>query len=322
MGCWRGTCVITQLSVGYDEPCRIVFLRKSILRTRRSEGGGFCYPTDLWTPASLPIPARYNSYGAVEGEDPEDWRVQHFLGWLQEALVEQEALPSAYRNAIKRENMKSLKDVTSEIHDQPHRVGVADFFAKTVWVSLSGNSEERGEGSWGEFQPDPLGFCLIREDVFQGLLKSPIEHWNGKKTIADYHQEAEEWLQAVIKVLSETNEEMVSVLLRFRSYYDLDRSNIWRDGEGLGTPLASIQESFVGEIGAAIREGTLDAYLGTLRPKLRDIVEYRWVADQFGSLRKFWAPQSGAGSQDEGITAHRALLAITKQALSNMEAFQ
>lgn len=67
MGCWNGTCGLSQLPIlaGDDIWAFLIGVRWG----RYSDSGdqsGYCYPTDIGFPMSLPIYGKYNDYGGID----------------------------------------------------------------------------------------------------------------------------------------------------------------------------------------------------------------------------------------------------------------
>lgn len=73
MGCWNGTCGVSQLPIHCGDKVKLVLLKKSMYIEDSVKGGGFCYSDGLFQPYSLPISGEYNDYGTIENIiDPED----------------------------------------------------------------------------------------------------------------------------------------------------------------------------------------------------------------------------------------------------------
>ena len=72
MGCWNGTCMISNLPIIYGDEIKLVLIRKSYSFDRLKVSGGYVYPSDAFTPSFLPINGKYNDYGMIENVD-EDW---------------------------------------------------------------------------------------------------------------------------------------------------------------------------------------------------------------------------------------------------------
>lgn len=319
MGCWNGTCAITNLPILYGEPCRIVFLRQSI--QANDAGGGFCYTEGLWHPASLPIPAKYNDYGAVEDYDPDDWRIPHFMEWMRASVIEREQGENEFhQQAIVRDNLKSLDDVCDLLHGDSSRFRVLDDYSKRLLAYYEMSKDAIGadpDQSAEVKQGDVMAYCLIREDVYQGLLQMERHSWKGTLGIEKYYGEMEEWLDMAIEAHREKDGDDRStqrLILRLSS-----GSTMWQTNEGIGPLVGSLREHILNEMEGVVRDGgDLDAYREVLLPRLRQVVEYRWVTWMMDSLRKHWSPQGGAGSQSFGWEAHEALILVTQRALVNM----
>ena len=66
MGCWNGTCALTNLPIREGEEVYLYILKKNDYFKLESVGGGICYPTEIAHPHTLPLLGTYNDYGAVE----------------------------------------------------------------------------------------------------------------------------------------------------------------------------------------------------------------------------------------------------------------
>jgi hypothetical protein len=60
MGCWNGTCAVSNLHVKYGEDVAVFLLLKN------AREGSFCYGNALYDVCPLPFYGKYNDYGAVE----------------------------------------------------------------------------------------------------------------------------------------------------------------------------------------------------------------------------------------------------------------
>lgn len=64
MGCYNGTCGLTNLPIRNGDKIVLFIMR---FHARRGEGGGgIVYPTDLYSPVTLPLYGEYNDYGGIE----------------------------------------------------------------------------------------------------------------------------------------------------------------------------------------------------------------------------------------------------------------
>lgn len=66
MGCWNGTCGITNLPIHHGEDIVFYILRENRLRDCPGFGAGICYSDELFSPLGLPIYGKYDDYGGIE----------------------------------------------------------------------------------------------------------------------------------------------------------------------------------------------------------------------------------------------------------------
>lgn len=80
MGCWNGTCGVSQLPIHHGEPVRLFLLVPS-----GNEPNPNCmvHNTSLYEPGWFPIRAKYNDYGSVEGIE-DDWNSRFVHAALKE----------------------------------------------------------------------------------------------------------------------------------------------------------------------------------------------------------------------------------------------
>lgn len=67
MGCWNGTCGISQLPIIEGERVILFPLTKNLRGD--NEGGGYCYSDNQYKPISIPIFGTYDDYGKVYNVD-------------------------------------------------------------------------------------------------------------------------------------------------------------------------------------------------------------------------------------------------------------
>lgn len=67
MGCWNGTCGLSQLPIlAGDDVWGFLIGVKWHRYSDSGDQSGYCYPTDIGFPMSLPIYGKYNDYGGME----------------------------------------------------------------------------------------------------------------------------------------------------------------------------------------------------------------------------------------------------------------
>lgn len=133
MGCWNGTCAVTQLPILAGEKIRLYLLKKTKYVHFHEMGSGVCHSNALFTPYALPLIGVYDDYGSI-------------------TKIENETLGENIVSIINTENkvkFKTIYEVLSAVHEN-HRE-----------TPLEGNPNLLG-----------YGFMLVHEFVFQEAIKS------------------------------------------------------------------------------------------------------------------------------------------------------
>lgn len=76
MGCWNGTCLISNLPIKAGEKVVAFIIEYASYDQLYS---GTCYPWDYARPISLPIYAEYDDYGGIEKFDEDSLAIKHLL---------------------------------------------------------------------------------------------------------------------------------------------------------------------------------------------------------------------------------------------------
>jgi hypothetical protein len=66
MGCWNGTCMISNLPIISGEKIKLVLLRRAIDSKRLFNSSAYVYSHDIFTPSFFPLSGVYNDYGIDE----------------------------------------------------------------------------------------------------------------------------------------------------------------------------------------------------------------------------------------------------------------
>lgn len=249
MGCWNGTCAISNLPILNKDKVKYFFLVDCSLSDDRVNSG-FCQATQFWSPRGAPISGQYNDYGGVKNVE-EDLNCKIILQFLKEDLIE--VLPiNKWDISIQKETV-TLEVVLKEIKNS--RIQVSNVGSKTV------------------------GSMMVLEDIYNTIVDETI------KQKSDF-----------VKKLSEACEE----------YYRNSTSNnfftacLSQTGNSLARSLSYY--NFYLES----NRDRIDRYeLVNLIDELKRFLIFN---SQFVRMRKFYFPQSGAGSQ-EGIFGPQALAA-------------
>lgn len=97
MGCWNGTCGITQMAITRNEKIRLVIITGG--GSTATEGAGIHYIDDVWHPVSVPIRGKYNEYGSIT-DIVQDRAAELLLEQLKEIYPEEERTKVTLESAI------------------------------------------------------------------------------------------------------------------------------------------------------------------------------------------------------------------------------
>jgi len=178
MGCWNGTCMISNLPIISGEKVKLVILHDLFNHDRYS--GGFCYANGLMRPLFLPIDGEYNDYGMIE--NIVENRNFHFVT---------EHLKKAYSQIeVEKEilNEFTLEDVLTGIERSSLRVKRnKDLFQPADKELTKGN----------------LAFVMIRKDIWDAICDEYVgEFWNDdteETANGQYYISAKEYCKRRIK---------------------------------------------------------------------------------------------------------------------------
>ena len=138
MGCWNGTCGLSNLPILSGEKVVLFVLKHQ--KHAETNSGGFCYPWDQWFPISMPIYGEYNDYGGVENfTGPHEMAFTHLMSDNINFKIDEEELNHNRLNG-KPANLDEL---------------INDYIERGVYKDI--------------------GFMMVRQDVFDTLLEN-IKH--------------------------------------------------------------------------------------------------------------------------------------------------
>ena len=138
MGCWNGTCGITQMPIRAGERVALIFLLEN--KYADHGGSGFCYSNNQYSPITMPIFGEYNDYGAIEEISRRNKKVvfDHLI-----ELIDNKQLIIKGDDDDNKEKPKDYEELFDIIHDNGLQ------------------SEDGGT----------VGFMLIHEDVYKALVE-------------------------------------------------------------------------------------------------------------------------------------------------------
>lgn len=288
MGCWNGTCGISQMAILSGEPT-IGFL---MLRNHPDgwAANGHCYSTQYWCPLSLPIEGIYNDYGTLEDVDETNWNYKLATDYIKDNVIEKGVGDNKYHDITVSKDDLDWDKIADAMHED--------------------RLELKTGGFWVKYYPHvtglPVGFMMVHKRVFDAIIEKGIEGWWGKATmetlmkdgediIAYFRKQNKEYEDAVSKedlavarLMQRLNLEMIC---------DNDRNNhlknitISVEGAGFNTG-----KEYMGYLSEKISEGYTDEQL---KPIIKKMAEFYIFQYAMSMLRKTWMPQAGAGGQSD-----------------------
>lgn len=293
MGSWNGTCAVTNLPICYQDPVRLVLLVETKFDERRS-AGGFCYSTGLWYPLGAPLRGIYDTYGTIV----ESFRrgKTAFNTGVNEDIIRKEIFPYI---------LPYEKDEGREIKVSPESDWKEFLFAVergAVRIKRMGREHR-------------IGQALIHEDVYQAMLQYTWENWLTQQPMNAevYRAAGRDYLKRVAAGHEVDKKDPEGALLRaMRRTIGEDHEPLFesamRGEEGRGASMLFYDFA----IRTGVREGTVSVEDPAIISMIDDLCDLMAVRAVMSMSRKFWSPQSGAGSQDENLDVHTYLADVVK----------
>lgn len=320
MGCWNGTCGLTNLPIMYGDEMYVFPIVES-------NGDSFCYSTALYRPSVLPFRAEYNDYGA--GEKCTGAGLEILIDGIKEKLVEMEVGENQYHDiAVKRNgfDVDTFFDVCHESRLKflnPMRG--YDGYSETNSVFFTMIRKDVTDRLWSEWKFDlwfsnknrviPEGFesdTYHLKDVTYEKLATLIPDYM-EKQYAGFAEKTEKYNQ-----IGETDDGLAEAMI----YAELNRffETPYNDREH---PLCGIFEHMfspgysdggfakIGEVKETIVTKYMQGEQETAYELLRECLIGYMVNNYMESVRKVWTPPMHQGSQSECLDEYLLLNSIT-----------
>lgn len=283
MGCWNGTCGITQMPIVAGERVALIFL----LENKYSDhgGSGFCYSNNQYSPITMPIFGEYNDYGAIDKIDKKNRDIvfNHLI-----TLIDNKTL--------------IIKDDDNDVTEKPK--DYEELFDILHNCRLRAND---GNGA--------VGFMIIHENVYKALVDEMgdrsiyKQYWNYKtklKMAAEQHLIESDKKAQEIEQLKHTIEELEAagenVFFLKKSLYNSEFEFAMED---------NYKNTFTAQF-SGYRKSMIKYYIVLLRKTknkvlMETLVDFALFYDAMEFGRKMWIPQCGAGSQSQDYGIHQTI---------------
>jgi len=315
MGCWNGTCMISNLPIISGERIKVIMLRPSYNMKHIEQGSSYVYNSDILTPSFLQISGEYNDYGMIENID-EDWNTKFMEGILKDILGNviivdgEEKKDKKYGledilEGIERNDLRYTGVEPEDLERQKLAKRACEVYEKSGW------SSDKVKEEWEALRDMDISkktrklkasWVMIREDVWNDIVKTfKGQFWNPERKSG-----SDESIPYYI-----TGKEFCEY--SFNNNVELYKKNNDKDLFLFEDKIFS--RSYVGS-DRFLKPFLYDEFLKmAVLEKKKDIIdsifdkwyEYTMVTTFLGSIRKGWMIQAGAGSQHDGWEDHKLL---------------
>lgn len=278
MGCWNGTCMISNLPIISGEKIKLVILSSVGSDIDDFIGAGYCEATGLMAPTYLPIEGEYNDYGMIE-EIVDDWNVK-FIN-------------------------ESLKKAWDEIEVEGEKL--TEFSLENILEGIERGSLKLKKN--GGLTKSNLSFVMIRKDIWDGICKEYIGAFRNtdQKEIAKgkYRISGKEYC----KRKGEANLAHIAKLNEFKASGD--------DIQALRYSMLEMRDACIFREDRILR-GHTHEYANTIEAEGADAsaiinawTELVLVHSFLDGVRKSWMIQQGAGNQSAEWELYKMLNKMT-----------
>lgn len=197
MGCWNGTCMISNLPILSGEKVKLVFLHRPY-KDESIYKSAYCYPNGIFHPGAFALDGEYNDYGSVE----------NIIEDLNFTLIN-----------------KYFKDKYKKIKVEKEELSKFDLY--NIIEGIERGSLELFDKEWLN-KKSHYNFVMIREDIWNNICKEhKTEFWKEKEDQIgkdDYYQTAQEWVNKKFQKYKKYKENIFtrnSELLSFSNPLDM-----------------------------------------------------------------------------------------------------
>jgi len=315
MGCWNGTCAISNLPITWNEPVKLVFLQGEYKYFGMS---AFYDATDFMAPAFLPIDAIYNDYGSVENVK-ENWNTEIITKYFKRR----------YGSQVKHKHNKeelvetTIENVTYLIErGLSNSVEILEQYTPTDIGPAPDQNDMEKYKEWLDKYIDntkkdkkPLSFVLVRKDVWDKLVTVMGNYKNGfyhsfHVELDDYGKKLtfKEFLLFELNAKLEKYKESKNITDPIkRLTFDLIKAD-----------LSPFREQYSKENTILANEYHEYFFNNIDNEKLKnqiinDWLEYKLINLFMNYTRKAWSLHPGAGSQNTGWNLYAAFSKVINE---------
>lgn len=287
MGCWNGTCGLTQLHIKHGQDVVVFAMVKN------NGKDSLCYTTPFYAPVQMPFYAKYNDYGG--GEECSGFGLSLVMNAIKEKLVELPLGENEYHDiAVKKENFND-ELFFEAVHEG--RLFIQGAFPR---------------------QRRHVGFTMIHKGVWDNIIENRvIEQYVGdgngttgwgnnyiEYKFADVIADLPDCVDYIVKTLNDEGNPL-RYYEPLRQLRNMDEKNLaakWFQGSD-NYRYSNLTHPSIDTIDYAKSGNVMD-----LTQYLTELLKFMWIDSFMLDTRKFWSPQAGAGSQNQEHEGYRLLI--------------
>ncbi len=168
MGCFNGTCMISNLPISYDEEVKVVLLKSNKLGKTNitSIGSGFCHIDEFMYPVFLPFDAKYDDYGSVK-DIKEDFNTELILNDLKKVIMKIRS-----RNGNEKEDYNLYDFIEYIRNGKMKHYKQLTFYDRLILTNVYNKKKVSNLVEW--YNSD-ITFGFIKKSIYDGIVNNDIK---------------------------------------------------------------------------------------------------------------------------------------------------
>ena len=142
MGCWNGTCMLSNLPIRCGQKVKFVILVKNQFVDSAFELNGCCYPTDEYKVLSPVLTGKYNDYGSIENLD--------------------------------KTSAKYVKDLEKDLRIAPDKY-------EDVMVNIERGLVTFNAKGFVKTPDQKVAFVMFHEEIYNSIIEKKLISWKDKE---------------------------------------------------------------------------------------------------------------------------------------------
>jgi hypothetical protein len=294
MGSWDGTCMVSQLPIGWNDKIKVFLLQQ--VSSLAENGGGYTSCSPIYRAMSLPLTGIYDTYGCVE-EVEDDISSQVLIHCLPEIVAGvqiTERAKSYWNNTKKKEELTDWDKLMQFL----------------LFVERGGVTKKNYQG-----EKVGVGLVMIREEIYNFCVD------RGRKSFDDVESGAWNNVPEKASELKKTLLEMASRPAPNKKDSEA-QSNSLTDSFRVREEISRIFGTFSlmpirGALSCAALyqnfENTTTLPPEIIGPLFDSMMEVFYFESFLEATRKAWMVQTGKGAQEWGLDGYHAHIALAQK---------